>query len=61
MPRPRNCRLCGEPLKNKRPDSIYCNTYCKLIASKIRRNIISLPYALKLIDSYKNKGTKIQQ
>jgi len=42
MPRPRNCRLCGEPLsKNKRPQSKYCNEYERLLASKLRRDILN--------------------
>jgi hypothetical protein len=61
MPRPKNCKLCGQPLKNKKPTALYCNTYHRLIASKLKRGIITLPYALSLMNKHEIMRTKISQ
>ena len=55
------CKLCGEQLrKGKNKRAKYCDDTCRLIASKIRRGIISVIHAQRLLKQRTNKENYIK-
>ena len=51
----KKCKLCGKELeRDRRPEIKYCNEFCRLLASRLRRGRISSIYAQTLIDKRNN-------
>ena len=51
----KKCKLCGKELERaRRPEIKYCNEFCRLLASRLRRDIISSTYAQSLINKRNN-------
>ncbi len=54
------CEICGKPIENKRPDSIYCSTPCINKAKRLRAkerelNELDNAYPNNQIDTYENQ------